>query len=173
MALNVAVAVYRGVRANLAALASTGHAGVIAYTTDSQEFFVDSGSGTGIGTAWLPVGNTIALFTAVSQAAMIALAAKIGDLCDRTDLHQNFILTAYPASTPGNWVAISPDASVTGIVGLSGATAHEWVSYIDTAGVQHLSQPAFTDISGTLSQAQLPASIGAGSNLTLIDCGTF
>lgn len=173
MALNVAVAVYRGVRANLAALASTGHAGVIAYTTDSQEFFVDSGSGTGIGTAWLPVGNTISLFTAVNQAAMVALAAKIGDLCDRTDLHQNFILTAFPASTPGNWIAISPDASVTGIVGLSASVAHQWVAYIDTAGVQHLSQPSFADLSGSLSQTQLPASIGAGSSLTVIDCGTF
>ena len=55
----------------------------------------------------------------------------------------------------------------------SGATAHEWVVYIDNDGVQHMSQPAFSDISGTLSQTQLPASIGAGSSLTDIDCGTF
>jgi hypothetical protein len=175
MALNLALAVYRGTRVNLATLASTGQAGVLAWTTDSNEFFIDSGSGSGIGAgnAWVPVGNTIAVFTAVSQAAMTALAAKIGDLCDRTDLHQLFILTAAPASSAGNWIAIAPDASTTGIVGLSSGTAHEWVSYIDTAGVQHLTQPSFSDISGVLSQTQLPASIGAGSNLTLIDCGTF
>jgi hypothetical protein len=173
MALNVALQVYRGLRANLASLASTGKQGTLAWTTDSNEFFVDSGSGTGIGTAWLPIANDIAYFTAANQSAMTALAAKVGDLCDRTDLHQNFILTAFPATTPSNWVAISPDASVTGIVGLASGTAHMWVAYVDTTGVQHLTQPAFTDISGTLSQTQLPATIAAGSNLTSIDCGTF
>lgn len=175
MANNVKLAVYRGTRANLAALASTGQAGVLAWTTDSNELFVDSGSGTGIGlaNAWIPISSDISYFTAASQAAMTALAAKVGDLADRTDLHQNFILTAYPATTPGNWVAISPDASTTGIVGLSSGTAHEWVSYVDLSGVQHLTQPQFSDISGTLAESQLPATIGAGSNLTLIDCGTF
>src|SRR6266436_6707039 len=59
MALNVAVQVYRGTRANLAALASTGKAGVLAWTTDTNELFVDSGSGTGIGAgnAWLKVAK--------------------------------------------------------------------------------------------------------------------
>lgn len=164
MALLQKIAVYRGTRANLAALASTGQAGLLAWTTDSNELFVDSGTGTGIGTAWLPIANDIAVFTAASQAVMTSLAAKVGDHCDRTDLKQIFILTAFPASTPGNWVAIAPDASVTGIVGLSSGTANNWVSYIDTTGVQHLTRPAFADISGTLVQAQLPA---------VIDCGTF
>ena len=173
MAINVKLQVYRGLRSNLASLTSTGAAGVLAWTTDSNELFVDSGTGTGIGSAWIPVANDIAYFSASSQSAMTALSAKVGDLCDRTDLHQNFILTAYPATTAGNWAAISPDASVTGIVGLASGTAHMWVSYIDASGTQHLTQPAFTDISGTLSQTQLPASIGSGSNLTLIDCGTF
>ena len=49
MALNVAMQVYRGTKANLSALASTGKVGVLAYTTDTQELHVDSGSGTGIG----------------------------------------------------------------------------------------------------------------------------
>lgn len=179
MALNVAIQLYRGTRANLAALASTGHAGVLAWTTDSNEFFLDQGSGTagigapGSGAAWIPVGNSIAYFTAASQSAMTALGAKVGDLCDRTDLKQIFILTAFPATTAGNWQAISPDATITGIQGLASGTAHQFVSFIDNSGVQHLSQPAFSDISGTLSQTQLPASIGAGSSLTSIDLGTF
>ena len=173
MALNVAIQIYRGLRSSLAALASTGKAGVLAWTTDSNELFVDSGTGTGIGSAWIPVANDISLFTASSQSAMIALAAKVGDICDRTDLKQNFILTAYPASTAGNWVAISPDASVTGIQGLVSGVVHQWVSYIDNSGVQHLTQPAFSDISGQLSQTQLPTTIGAGSSLTDVDAGTF
>lgn len=179
MSLNVAVQLYRGTRANLAALPSTGRAGVLAWTIDSNEFFIDQGSGIagiggpGSGAAWIAVGNTIAYFTAASQAAMTALGAKVGDLCDRTDLKQLFILTAAPATSAGNWQAIALDASVTGIQGLASGTAHEWVSYVDTSGVQHLTQPSFADISGTLSQTQLPSSIGAGSSLTSIDCGTF
>ena len=173
MALNVSLQVYRGLRANLAALASTGKQGTLAWTTDSNQLFVDSGTGTGIGSAWLPVGNDISYFTAANQAAMVALVAKVGDMCDRTDLKQNFILTAFPASTPANWVAISPDASVTGIQGLASGTAHSWVSFIDASGVQHLTQPAFSDLSGQMTQAQLPTSIGSGSALTQIDCGTF
>jgi hypothetical protein len=172
MANNVAIQVYRGLRANLAALASTGKAGVLAWTTDSNEFFVDSGTGTGIGTAWLPIANDIAVFTAVSQAAMIALAAKVGDLCTRTDNNLTYILTAFPASTAGNWTPIAVTSGVT-IQGLVAGTAHEWVSYIDNSGVQHLTQPAFSDISGQLAQTQLPTTIGAGSSLTDIDCGTF
>ena len=62
---------------------------------------------------------------------------------------------------------------MTAVQYLSGATANEWVTYIDATGTQHLAQPMFSNIGGTLSQTQLPASIGAGSNLTSIDCGTF
>lgn len=176
MALNVAQQVYRGTLAALQALATTGKAGVIAWTTDSNELYVDLGTGNpgvGPGNAWQRIAPDNALFTAANQAAMLALNAKIGDFADRTDLHQNFILTAYPATTLGNWTVFSPDGSTTGIVGLSGPTPHQFVTYVDLSGVQHLAQPAFSDISGTLSQAQLPATIGAGSSLTDIDCGTF
>jgi hypothetical protein len=165
MALNTAIQVYRGLKANLPA--TTGKAGVIAWTTDSNELYVDSG------TAFLPIASDIAVFTASSASAMTSLTAKVGDLCDRTDLHQVFILTAFPATVAGNWTAISPDASVTGIVGLSSGTTSKWVSYIDASGVQHLTQPSFTDISGQLSQTQLPTTIGAGTSLTNFDCGTF
>jgi hypothetical protein len=176
MALNVKMAMYRGTLAHLQALATTGQQGVLAWTTDSNEIYVDAGSGSpgvGPGNAWQRIANDVSYFTAANQSAMTALAANLGDIADRTDLHQNFMLTAYPATVAGNWTAISPDSSVTGLVGLAGPTAHEWVSYIDTSGVQHLTQPAFTDISGSLAQTQLPATIAAGSSLTLIDCGTF
>ena len=165
MALNTAVQIYRGLKVNLPA--TTGKAGVLAWTTDSNELFVDTG------TAFQPLSNDISVFTAANQSAMTALAAKVGDIADRTDLHQNFILTAYPATNAGNWTVLSPDASIQGIVGLSSGTAHEWVSYVDTSGVQHLTQPAFSDISGSLSQTQLPATIGAGTSLTTFDAGTF
>jgi hypothetical protein len=164
MSLNLALQLYRGLKANLPA--TTGKPGLLAWTTDSNELFVDTG------TAFQNLANDIAVFSASSQSGMTALAAKVGDLCTRTDVNLTYILVTYPATVAGNWTPIAVTSGTT-IQGLSSGTAHEWVSYIDTTGVQHLTQPAFTDISGTLSQTQLPASIGAGSNLTSIDCGTF
>lgn len=46
-------------------------------------------------------------FTAVSQAAMLALAAKVGDLCRRTDTTTTYWLDALPASTLANWTRIA------------------------------------------------------------------
>lgn len=56
-----------------------------------------------------------------------------------------------PLSIP---LATTTDAG--GILALGGSTAHNWVAYIGTDGVQHLLQPGFGDISGTLGAAQLP-----------------
>lgn len=173
MALNVAIQLYRGTLANLTVLPSTGKAGVLAWTTDSNQFFVDSGSGTGIPAAWKPVGSDIAVFSGVStQAAMLALAAKVGDLALRTDTNLTYVLTGFPASTLGNWTPVAVTSGTT-IQGLASGVAHEFVSFIDASGVQHLTQPSFADISGQLAQTQLPTSIGAGSSLTDIDCGSF
>lgn len=178
MAMNVAIQLYRGTLSDLSSLASTGKAGVMVWTTDSNQFFVDAGSGTpgyggpGSGFAWQAVASDIAVFTVANQAAMTALAAKIGDLAIRTDNNYTYVLTAYPATTPGNWIQIAVTSGTT-IQGLVSGTAHEWVSYIDASGIQHLTQPAFSDISGQLAQTQLPTSIGVGSALTAVDCGTF
>ena len=61
MALNVALGIYRGTRSDLSSLASTGQAGSIAWTTDTNELFVDGGSGTGIGAgnAWKKVAHDL------------------------------------------------------------------------------------------------------------------
>ena len=181
MANNVKIQVYRGPLADLQTLATTGAAGVLAWTTDSNELYVDLGAGSpgnGPGGAWSRVAADNAVFNVANPAALTGLAAKIGDLALSASDGNTYILTAYPATNAGNWKAIAaststPPAGYTDVQWLASATAHEWVTYIDASGVQHLAQPAFTDISGTLSQTQLPASIGAGSNLTDIDCGTF
>ena len=160
MALNVAMQLYRGTKANLAALASTGKVGVLAYTTDSQELYVDSGSGTGIGpgNAWLRVAADNTVSTAANQAARLALANQLlGDMCVQTDNSTTYVLTALPSSSNSNWTA----------VGLATAPV---VSVNTHTGAVVL---AFTDFSGQITQAQLPTSIGSGSALTSVDCGTF
>jgi hypothetical protein len=298
MALNLKIQVYRGTLSDLSSLATTGSAGVMAWTTDSLEMYVDAGSGSpgiGPGNAWqrLSAGNQ--LWTGQPHTSLSSFtSAQVGDLAIASDNDQTYLLTAYPPTTNGNWVSIAASASQvssvngqTGTVtltlddipdgvtyarilsavitdgefdlakshqygftndnliqpsglgtwaattaystlgyaildsnnnvqqvvttGTSGgtqpvwasgkgtdsptdgtvvwecigtalrvsvrwqgsATANNFVTYIDDDGVQHLAQPSFANISGFLAQTQLPASIGAGSHLTDIDCGSF
>lgn len=124
MSNNVKIALYRGTSTDLASLASTGQAGVLAWTTDTNELYVDQGTGTGIG--------------ALGSGAA--------------------------------WVLVS---AVSNLQELAAPVANQFVTYIDQSGVQHTAQVSFAEISGLLAQTQLPASISAGSSLTLIDCGTF
>ena len=160
MSINVAMQLYRGTKASLASLASTGKVGVLAYTTDTQELYVDSGSGTGIGpgNAWLRTASDNTVTTAANQAARLALVGQLlGDICVQTDTGVTYVLTAVPASSNGNWTAIGlATAPVTSVNAHTGAVVLQ-----------------FTDFTGQITQAQLPTSIGAGSALTNLDCGTF
>lgn len=173
MASNVKLQVYRGTLASLSALATTGAPGVMAWTTDSLELYVDLGSGNpgiGPGNAWQRVSAGNQVFEIGGPSDLVLLAAQPGDIAISASLGITYILTGYPATNAGNWKQIASDVS---LVPLAGATPHEFVTFIDASGVQHLGQPSFSDIAGTLSQTQLPAAIGAGSNLASIDCGTF
>lgn len=160
MALNTAVQLYRGTKAALGSLASTGKVGVLAYATDTQEVYIDSGSGTGIGpgNAWLRIAGDNAVTTAANQAARLALSNQLlGDICVQTDTNTTYILTALPSSSNGNWTAIgSSSAPVTSVNTHTGAVVL-----------------GFTDFAGQITQVQLPTSIGSGSALTSVDCGTF
>jgi hypothetical protein len=60
----------------------------------------------------------------VSQAAMLALTAQVGDVAVRTDVNKSFILTASPATTLGNWQELlTPTDSVLSVDGLTGAVS--------------------------------------------------
>lgn len=217
MALNVSVQVYRGTLANLAALATTGKAGVLAWTTDTNEIYVDSGTGTGIGTAWLRVASKMVGVNAQVGTTYTALASDLGKLV--TLANAGAIAVTLPQATassggfPAGWaatfenrgaglvtitpttstinggasIALSTNQSVkivsdgtnyfalvgAGSIVATGAVAHQFVTAIAANGAATLAQPAFTDISGVITQAQLPTTIAAGSSLTTIDAGTF
>ena len=73
-----------------------------------------------------------------------------------------------PISTVGGNVIFYPISAITvpaptlstlGGVFANAGIAHEWVSAINTDGTVTLTQPAFSDISGTLTNAQLPSPI--------------
>ena len=58
-----------------------------------------------------------------SDAAMIALSsASVGSIAIRTDVNKNYVLTALPASTLGNWVELlTPAAPVQAVNGYTGS----------------------------------------------------
>ena len=58
-------------------------------------------------------------------------------------------------------------------INITAPVSHQFATSNNSDGSLNLAQPAFTDISGTLAQTQLPATIGSGANLTSFDCGTF
>jgi hypothetical protein len=60
----------------------------------------------------------------VSQAAMLALTAQVGDVAVRTDVNKSFILAASPATTLGNWQELlTPTDAVLSVDGNTGAVS--------------------------------------------------
>jgi len=219
MALNVAIQVYRGTLTNLAALASTGKAGVLAWTTDTNELYVDSGSGTGIGAgnAWLKVARDLVSVNAQTGTTYTVAASDRGKLTTLSNAGSIAVTLPQATSAGGNFpngwsgffenigagtVTITPTtstidglASITltqyqsvlivsngtnyftirgkGTIVATGAVSNNFVTAIAADGTATLAQPAFTNISGTLAQTQLPTTITSGSSLTSIDCGSF
>lgn len=71
--------------------------------------------------AFLPPVSSIDTFTVASQAAMLALAATVGDFARRTDENKTYQLAALPPTTLGNWLEfLSPGAPVRSVNGQIG-----------------------------------------------------
>jgi hypothetical protein len=105
MALNVAFQLYRGTLANLAALASTGKAGVLAWTTDTNEIYVDSGSGTGIGTAWLRVAGKEVGVNAQSGTSYTVVASDLAKLVTLTNAASVAVTLPQATASSGSFAA--------------------------------------------------------------------
>jgi hypothetical protein len=74
--------------------------------------------------AFLPPVSSIDTFTVASEAAMLALAATVGDFARRTDEEVTYQLAAEPASTLANWLEfLSPGAPVRSVNGKIGDVA--------------------------------------------------
>jgi len=217
MAINVKLAVYRGTLANLSALASTGQIGVLAWTTDTNELYVDSGSGTGIGAgnAWLRVAQDLVAVNAQTGTTYTLLASDRSKLVTLSNASP--VAVTIPVATGAGFPAgfitkiqnigagtatLTPTTSTingaaslallqnqsidlvsdgTNWHALTGVTVfpvttpvtNEFATGMNSSGVLSLAQPSFANISSTLAESQLPATIAAGSSLTLIDAGTF
>lgn len=85
-----------------------------------------SGSASDITTGTLPTSVLPPLainetFTAVSQAAMLALTAQRGDVAIRTDIGRSFILSTDSPGTLADWKQLTAGGDVTSVAGRTGA----------------------------------------------------
>ena len=91
-------------------------------------------SGGKVPAAQLPdiaISNT---FVVVSQAAMLALTAEVGDVAVRTDVNKTFILKTAGASTLANWQELlTPTDAVTSVDGQTGVVDLS-ANYVNVTG---------------------------------------
>jgi hypothetical protein len=90
--------------------------------------------------------------------------AGTGFSCGTSDSHVGTVtsitagtgLSGGAITTSGTIALNAASAGTIGGVNSITSAAHNWVAYIDTAGLPHQSQPAFTDVSGSVAATQLP-----------------
>jgi hypothetical protein len=111
--------------------------------------WIASFSNQGAGTVTItPTTSTINGSTSVT----LLTGQSIDIVSDGTNYYGMVGTTTFPVTTP---------------------VTNEFATGMNSSGVLSLAQPSFANLSSTLAQTQLPATINAGSNLTLIDAGTF
>ena len=109
MALNVKLGLYRGTLANLAALATTGQAGVLAWTTDTNELYVDAGSGSagfGPGNAWQKVASDLVAVNAQVGTTYTVLGSDRSKLVTLKNAAAIAVTLPQAGATfPAGWIA--------------------------------------------------------------------
>lgn len=137
------IQIKRGLRANIPSTAANGE---LILTTDDQQLSVGNTAGTAVIPIKIAVANVVGL-VAESQTNKDVASGYAG-------------LTAGGLLKTAEFPA--PTTSTFGGVKDVTAVATKFVSAV-TFGVPILSQPAFTDLSGTLAAGQLPATIDGGT----------
>ncbi len=111
------------------------------------------------GQAWAIIFVLFSIGFLMGSVTQLNLATQVYGLLPGTNGGTGISSTAtYPASgtimTTATGVAAgqlpNPTASTLGGIESITSLAHNWISYIDTSGVPHQSQPNYTDLAGTL-----------------------
>lgn len=109
-----------------------------------------------------------------SQAAMLALAANVGDVAIRSDINNTFILAALPPSTLANWQQIltpsSPVQSVNGQVGNVNITASN-ITGFGTAATQNTTGSGAAVTTGPTTSTSGDIVIFTGASGQIADSG--
>ena len=137
------IQIKRGLRANIPATAANGE---LILTTDDQQLSVGNVAGTAVVPVKIAAANIVGLVAEQTSNKDVAngyAGLTAGGLLKTAE---------FPAPTTGTFGGVKDIAAV----------ATKFVSAV-TSGVPILSQPAFTDLSGTLAAGQLPAIIDGGT----------
>ena len=137
------IQIKRGLRASIPSTALNGE---LILTTDDQQLSVGNVTGTGVVPIKIAVANVVGL-VAESQTNKDAASGYAG-----LDASAKLKASEFPTPTTTTFGGVKDIAAV----------ANNFVSAV-TNGVPILSQPAFTNLSGTLSAGQLPATIDGGT----------
>lgn len=129
----------RGLKANLPI---TGNPGEPYFCTDTGELFVWSG------TAMDKIGSSGSSGVTSFNTRTGAVVPASGDY-SFSQISGSMAATQLP----------TPTTSTIGGVEAINAVAHQWISSIDSSGVPHLTQPAFSDISGVATPTQVTSKI--------------
>jgi len=124
------------------------------------------------GPAGPPGSGSSQVFSVASQAAMLALAAQVGDIAVRSDISTSFVLAASDPSQIANWTEIlapggGGGGAVTSVAGRTGAVT------LSAADISGLAASATSDTtnagnisSGTLSNGRLSGVALTANNLS-------
>jgi hypothetical protein len=139
------IQIKRGLRANIPSTALNGE---LILTTDDQQLSVGNVAGTAVVPIKIAGANIVGGVAGAEQTANKDAASGYAGLTAGTLLKA----AEFPAPTTSTFGGVKDIAAV----------ATKFVSAI-TSGVPILTQPAFTDLSGTLAAGQLPATIDGGT----------
>lgn len=118
------------------------------------------GTGGKLDTAVLPALAISDTFVVVSQAAMLALTAQIGDVAVRTDLNKSLILKAEPATALANWQELlSPTDAVTSVAGKTGVVTLA-KSDVGLGNVDNIQQATKTEFNTHVADAVKHVTVG-------------
>lgn len=122
-------------------------------------------------TTWTPVTGTgtvqsvglslpVSVFS-VSGSPVTTVGTLAGTFVNQSANTAFMGPTSGGAATPAFRLLVGADLPAPGLATLGGiqavnAVSHQWINSITTGGVPQLSQPAFSDISGTLAASQCP-----------------
>ncbi len=108
----------------------------------------------------LTIANT---YVVADQAARLALSASVGDIAVQTDTSATYILSALPASVNGNWILITPPATVISVNGQTGVVSLT-KSDVNLSNVENT---ALTSWPGSANITTLGTITSAAGNISL------